>query len=252
MSKAEVKSKEVIEEVKEESSDESTLYYFYSVGCGWCKKADPVVDELNEEGHNILKLDLAEGDNAKLQDELKSKYNKQCGTPFFIDASNGNVVCGFRDKETLNLWADGKEIPEPPRPNGTPPRVPFHGAKKAEVNKWKDEYKKWADDNQHLPKIMSAEEILDRPRPKSDPPPRPAPNWTDEQFDEWVVKWDEWAKENSHLPNLQTGEQMVKSFKGRMPQAPGTPGQAISPDLNVRLTEMENKMDRLMKHLGVK
>ena len=27
---------------------ESTLYYFYSVGCGWCKKTEPLVDELNE------------------------------------------------------------------------------------------------------------------------------------------------------------------------------------------------------------
>ena len=29
---------------------ESTLYYFYSVGCGWCKKTEPLVDELNESG----------------------------------------------------------------------------------------------------------------------------------------------------------------------------------------------------------
>ena len=26
---------------------ESNLYYFYTVGCGFCKKADPLVDELN-------------------------------------------------------------------------------------------------------------------------------------------------------------------------------------------------------------
>ena len=26
---------------------ESTLYYFYSVGCGFCKKLDPIIDELN-------------------------------------------------------------------------------------------------------------------------------------------------------------------------------------------------------------
>ena len=37
---------------------ESTLYYFYSVGCGWCKKTEPLVDELNEAGYDILKLDL--------------------------------------------------------------------------------------------------------------------------------------------------------------------------------------------------
>ena len=36
---------------------ESSLYYFYSVGCGWCKKAEPIVDELNESGdYDILKF----------------------------------------------------------------------------------------------------------------------------------------------------------------------------------------------------
>ena len=44
------------------SKKESTLYYFYSVGCGYCKKLDPIIDELIKEGYDILRLDLA--DNA--------------------------------------------------------------------------------------------------------------------------------------------------------------------------------------------
>ena len=256
MTKTEVKSKEVIDEVKEESSEESSLYYFYSVGCGWCKKADPVVDELIADGHNILKLDLANGDNSKLQQELKTKYNAQCGTPWFIDGETGNQVCGFRDKATLEKWVNGEEIPEPPRPNGTPPRVPFHNASKKEVSGWKKEYQKWADDNQHLPNILTSDKILERPRPKSDPPPRPQPSWTDDQFDDWVKDWDKWAKENNHLPNLQSGEQMIQSFKGRLNSQgnppTGAPGQAISPDMNKRLSELETKMDRIIRHLGVK
>ena len=27
-----------------------TLYYAYSVGCGWCKKTEPLIDELNKDG----------------------------------------------------------------------------------------------------------------------------------------------------------------------------------------------------------
>ena len=52
------------------------LYYFYSVGCGWCKRTEPLIDELNEEGYNILKLDLADGDNKKLEAEVKKSYNR--------------------------------------------------------------------------------------------------------------------------------------------------------------------------------
>ena len=65
--KSQVKEKNV--EVVE--NEESTLYYFYSVGCGFCKKAEPIIDELIKEGHEILKLDVAEPDNNGLKQELE-------------------------------------------------------------------------------------------------------------------------------------------------------------------------------------
>ena len=52
------------------SESQSQWYYIYSVGCGFCKKAEPIVDELNKEGHDILKLDLADGENKKLSEEI--------------------------------------------------------------------------------------------------------------------------------------------------------------------------------------
>ena len=131
---AKKKDKEVLEEVKQETPKESTLYYFYSVGCGYCKKADPIVDELIADGHDILKLDLAEADNRGLKDEISKKYNKQCGTPWFIDAENGNQVCGYREKDVLEKWVNGEDIPAPPRPKSPPPKMPFHGATKKEEN----------------------------------------------------------------------------------------------------------------------
>ena len=36
---------------------ESTLHYFYSVGCAYCNKVEPIVDKLNSNGYNIVKLD---------------------------------------------------------------------------------------------------------------------------------------------------------------------------------------------------
>ena len=128
-SQVEEKNGEVVEE------EESTLYYFYSVGCGFCKKMDPIIDELIKEGHDILRLDLSDKDNQGLKNELSKKYNKQCGTPWLIDASNGNQVCGFRDKEIIQKWVDGEDIPSPPRPNGQPPRPPFMDASKEELKK---------------------------------------------------------------------------------------------------------------------
>ena len=156
-SQVEEKNVEVVEE-------ESTLYYFYSVGCGFCKKSEPIIDELNKKGHNILKLDLAEKDNQGLKNELSKKYNKQCGTPWFIDGATGNQICGFREKDVIEKWLKGEDIPAPPRPKGPPPKLPFHGADDKEVNQWKEDYAKWAKENEHLPNIQTSE---DRPLAQS-------------------------------------------------------------------------------------
>ena len=61
------------------SESQSNWYYFCSTGCGFCKKVEPLVEELNKENDNpdleILRLDLADGDNEKLAKELKEKLD---------------------------------------------------------------------------------------------------------------------------------------------------------------------------------
>ena len=86
---------------KVETSTDSPWYVFCSTGCGFCKKAEPVVEELNKEGYDILTLDLSEPDNQKLVQELKTEYGVQCGTPWFINAETGKGICGFREKAVL-------------------------------------------------------------------------------------------------------------------------------------------------------
>ena len=110
---------------KTKSSQESPWYVFCSQGCGFCKKAEPVIEELNNEGYNIVKLDVAEGDNQKLAQELKTEYGVQCGTPWFINAETGKGICGYREKDIIEKWLKGEDIPAPPRPNGPPPVPPL-------------------------------------------------------------------------------------------------------------------------------
>ena len=105
--------------------------------------------------------------------------------------------------------------------------------------------------------IQTVEQILERPRPKTEPPKPPQPNSSDKELDEWVKEYDKWRSKNDHLPNLQPGSTIVQRFKQR-----GAPGQVqgqasqvpsgITPDQNARIQRLEQKMDKLMKHLGVK
>jgi thiol-disulfide isomerase/thioredoxin len=180
------------------SKKESTLYYFNSVGCAFCKKIDPIVEKLNKEGYDILSLDIAEKDNQGLHREIENKYDLRCGTPFLVDGSNGNNICGEANEEMIKKWADGEEIPKPPTPKSPAPPLPQNFDDEKQIDKFKKDYNKW-------------------------------------------------KKENNHLPNLQTAEQIVERFKQ---QWEARKNQQQS--LDSRVTSIEQKLDRLMNHLGVK
>ncbi len=236
------KDVEVVEETQ------SPWYYFYSVGCGFCKKVEPIIDELNKNGHDILKLDVSDPENQKISQELKKEYKAQCGTPWFINIETGKQVCGYREKDVLEKWLNGEDIPAPPRPKGPMPKVPLLGVDGKEETKWKKEYKKWAEENSHLPNLQSADQILERPRPKTEPPKPPMPNSTDEQLDEWGKEYDKWVGENKHLPNLQPSKVILDRMKNARNQQMPTGGG----NLEQRIGMLEQKLDRLMNHLGVK
>ena len=252
---------EVNPEVAEDEAD-SPWYYFYSQGCGWCKKSEPIVDELISEGHDILKLDMADSDNQALANELKQEYSVQCGTPWFINEATGKGICGFREKDILEKWLAGEDIPEPPRPKGPIPKPPFHEAPEKEIKAWKKEYSKWLEDNSHLPdnQRRTAEQILEMPRPKSDPPPPPRPGMKDEEIEKWSTEYDAWTKENDHLPNLQSAEVILQRMnaqnRAQQQQAGAQPAPVVDNaklnSLEAKVTALEVKLDKVISHFGIK
>lgn len=138
------------------------LLYIMSPSCGWCKKSDPVVEELIKEGHKITRLDVMNPEDQKRAEEVKQKYSAQCGTPLFIDAETGNIKCGFAEKDVLEKWAKGEEIPAPPRPKSPPPPPPQDLEDEKQIEDFKNAYDKWTKENDHLPKILPFDQILTR------------------------------------------------------------------------------------------
>ena len=142
-------------------------------------------------------LDLSEKENRGLHREIENKYDIRCGTPFLVDGSNGNNICGQANEETIKKWADGKKIPKPP----------------------------------------------EQPKPKSTPPPLPRDFDDEEQINKFKESYNKWKEENKHLPNLQTVETIIERFKSQAEDKKNP---------NNRIDIIEQKLDRLMNHLGVK
>ena len=153
---------EVNPEVVDDDEADSPWYYFYSQGCGWCKRSEPIVDELIKEGHDILKLDLADKDNQALNNELKQEYKVQCGTPWFINEATGKGICGFREKDVLEKWLNGEDIPAPPRPKGPPPMPPQDWDDAKVVKEWEEKYDEWRKENDHMPNLPDAKTTAER------------------------------------------------------------------------------------------
>jgi len=229
---------EVVEAV-EVVENESPWYVFCSTGCGFCKKAEPVVEALNNEGYDILVLDMAEPDNQKLNKELQTEYGARCGTPWFINAETGKGICGYREKDVVKKWLDGEDIPEPPRPKGPMPRVPFNGATDQEEKAWRGEYATWLEDNAHLPDTQKrpADDILASPRASREAPRPPmGADATDADIDAWGDTLRVWQEENTHLSGMQPVHIIVSNFKKRrdnMLVAEGTAAPKGTPPSNV-------------------
>ena len=98
-----------------------------------------------------------------------------------------------------------------------------------------------------IKKWVDGEEIPKPPTPKSPAPPLPQ-NFDDEkQIDKFKKDYNKWKKENNHLPNLQTAEQIVERFKQQWEAR-----KKQQQSLDGRVTSIEQKLDKLMNHLGVK
>ena len=62
-----------------------------------------------------------------------------------------------------------------------------------------------------------------------------------------MKKYNKWLKENSHLKGLQTSEQIIDKFKTAQKQR-----ETQKQSLEGRLKTIENNLQKLMNHLGVK
>ena len=86
--------------------DVEGLLYITSPNCGWCTKADPFVDELIMEGHDINIVNMTDRESLEIANKVKEKFDIKCGTPLFVNGSTGESLCGYKEKEKIEEWAN--------------------------------------------------------------------------------------------------------------------------------------------------
>ena len=72
------------------------------------------------------------------------------------------MKCGFAEKDIIQKWVNGEEIPKPPQPKSPPPAPPKDLDNKGEVKEFSDNYAKWVKENQHLPNLLTIDQVMDR------------------------------------------------------------------------------------------
>jgi len=73
-------------------------------------------------------------------------------------------------------------------------------------------------------------------------------NWDDEKLvEDWKKSYVKWKDENNHLPNVSPTEELVDKFKKQWEAR-----KKQQQSLDSRVTSIEQKLDKLMNHLGVK
>ena len=66
-----------------------------------------------------------------------------------------------------------------------------------------------------------------------------------------MKEYEVWSKENEHLPNLQPSEQIISRMQAQRDRIKPDSGKAITPELEARFQRIEQKLDKLVRHLGV-
>lgn len=104
-----IQKEQEIKAIIERSPVDKNLLYFYGKECGFTKKAEPAVSELEGKlGRRLNRLETWHvSENQKKYAEVGG--DRSCGgVPFFYNLETKESVCGARGIEILEAWAKVK------------------------------------------------------------------------------------------------------------------------------------------------
>jgi len=143
----------------------SPIYFFTRSGCGWCKKMEPSIKEINNTLNEEQKIQILSIDDQKskvIYNNIIRVSRVQEVVPFMYNSNIGTTLLGYKDKKDIKKFLRAESIDDK-KPIELLPRFEIKTSSKKDFDIWKKDVILWYEKNKNdLPSnVIPKERMID-------------------------------------------------------------------------------------------
>jgi len=143
----------------------SPIYYFTRSGCGWCKKMQPSIEQINNTLSDEQKIQIHNTDEEKsksIYNSLIARYELKRIEPMLYNSNIGSYLLGYQDKKNVQQFLKANPLKEK-KPLTPMPKFDIDKSTKKDFEKWKKDVILWYGKNKNdLPSnVISQGKMID-------------------------------------------------------------------------------------------
>ena len=142
----------------------SPIYFFTRSGCTWCKKMQPVIEDINKTLTDEQKIEIHNIDVERsrvIYDSVVRQLQIKSVTPLLYNSNIGTHLLGYRDKKNIVQFLRAENITQK-KPLSPMPKFDINESTKKDFANWKKSVILWYEKNKNdLPtNVISQERMI--------------------------------------------------------------------------------------------
>ena len=142
----------------------SPIYYFTRSGCGWCKKMQPSIEQINNTLSDEQKIQIHNIDEEKskvIYNSIINRYKLKRIVPMLYNSNIGTYLIGYQDKRNVEQFLKANPLKER-KPLSPMPTFDIQESNKKDFDNWKKSVILWYEKNKNdLPtNVISQEKMI--------------------------------------------------------------------------------------------
>ena len=143
----------------------SPIYYFTRSGCGWCKKMQPSIEQINNTLSDEQKIQIHNTDEEKsksIYHSIITRHKLKRIVPMLYNSNIGTYLLGYQDKKNVQQFLKANPLKEQ-KPLTPMPKFDINESTKKDFENWKKSVILWYEKNKNdLPtNVISQEKMID-------------------------------------------------------------------------------------------